>query len=283
AVYVQADVSTIGGAEKAVAEAKQRFGELHGIIHAAGVLRDGLIRTKSEEDFLTVLRAKAQGAEALDQVTRNDPLDFFALFSSTAALVGNAGQGDYAYANAYLDAFANYREELRMRGQRSGHTVSINWPLWKEGGMQATAEALRFQATVAGLQPLETDEGIKVFREIMATGEVQCAVFCGSPRRWLSRLKTQAQPAPVPDDAKETDRLLPKAELLEKLRGLVAKVLKLDPSIIEDDADTSEYGFDSVTFTTLANELNALLGVETTPAVLFEYTTLERLADFLSR
>jgi polyketide synthase PksN len=70
-VYVQADVSTVEGAEKAVAEAKQRFGELHGIIHAAGVLRDGLIRTKSEEDFLAVLRVKAQGAEALDQVTRN--------------------------------------------------------------------------------------------------------------------------------------------------------------------------------------------------------------------
>ena len=282
AVYVQADVSTVEGAEKVIAEARKRFGGLNGIIHAAGVLRDGLIRTKSEEDFLTVLRAKAQGAEALDQVTRNDSLDFFALFSSTAALVGNAGQADYAYANAYLDAFASRREELRTRGQRSGHTISINWPFWKEGGMQPTEEALRFQATVAALQPLETDEGVKIFREIVATGEVQCAVFFGSPRRWLSRLKTQARPALLPAEAKEKDRLVPKAELLEKLRGLVAKVLKLDPSIIEHDADTTEYGFDSVTFTTLANELNALLGVETTPAVLFEYTTLEALADFLS-
>jgi polyketide synthase PksL len=296
AVYVQADISTVAGAEKAVTTAKERFGKLQGIIHAAGVLHDGLIRSKSEEEFLAVWRAKAQGAEVLDQVTRNEPLDFFVLFSSLAALVGNAGQADYAYANAYLDAFAGRREELRARGQRSGYTVSINWPLWKEGGMQAGAEDLRLQTAIAGLQPLETDEGVRVFSQIMATREVQCAVFCGSPRRWLSRLQAPADQAsalppgsasslatPMPTTPKANGQLATRADLLEKLRELVGRVLKLDPSLIENDADTSEYGFDSVTFTTLANELNAELGVETTPAVLFEYTTLETLADFLSR
>jgi polyketide synthase PksL len=296
AVYVQADISTVEGAEKAVSTAKQRFGRLQGIIHAAGVLRDGLIRTKSGEDFLAVWRAKAQAAEVLDQVTRNEPLDFFVLFSSLAAIVGNAGQADYAYANAYLDAFASRREELRVRGQRSGYTVSIDWPLWKEGGMQAGAESLRLQASIAGLQPLETDEGVRVFSQIMATREVQCAVFCGSPRRWLSRLQAPANQSsvlspgsassvttPMPTIPSRNGRLATRADLLEKLRELVGRVLKLDPSLIEDDADTSEYGFDSVTFTTLANELNAVLGVETTPAVLFEYTTLDKLADFLSR
>ena len=295
AVYVQADISTVEGAEKAVTTAKQRFGTLQGIIHAAGVLHDGLIRSKSEEDFLAVWRAKAQGAEVLDQVTRNEPLDFFVLFSSLATIVGNAGQADYAYANAYLDAFASRREELRVRGQRSGYTVSIDWPLWKEGGMQAGAEDLRLQAAMAGLQPLATEEGVRVFSQIMATREVQCAVFCGSPRRWLSRFQAppadQASVLPpgsasslaTPTIPRANGQLATRADLLEKLRELVGRVLKLDPSLIENDADTSEYGFDSVTFTTLANELNAALGVETTPAVLFEYTTLETLADFLSR
>jgi polyketide synthase PksL len=296
AVYVQADISTVEGAEKAVTTAKERFGTLQGIIHAAGVLHDGLIRSKSEEDFLAVWRAKAQGAEVLDQVTRNEPLDFFVLFSSLAAVVGNAGQADYAYANAYLGAFASRREELRLRGQRSGYTVSIDWPLWKEGGMQAGAENLRLQAAIAGLQPLETDEGVGVFSQIMATREVQCAVFCGSPRRWLNRLQAPADrvsvlasssasslATPTPTIPNANGRLATRADLLEKLKELVGRVLKLDPSLIENDADTSEYGFDSVTFTTLANELNAELGVETTPAVLFEYTTLDTLADFLSR
>src|SRR5258708_16696005 len=79
-VYIQTDVSTLEGARKAVSEAKRRFGALHGIIHAAGELRDGLIRTKPEEDFLTVMRANDQGAEALDAVTRAEPLHLLVLF-----------------------------------------------------------------------------------------------------------------------------------------------------------------------------------------------------------
>ncbi len=284
-VYIQTDVSTLEGARKAVSEAKRRFGALHGIIHAAGELRDGLIRTKPEEDFLTVMRAKVQGAEALDEVTRDEPLDLFVLFCSTAALLGNTGQSDYAYANAYLDAFAWRREKLRLAGQRSGHTVSINWPLWKEGGMQAGAETVQLQADTAGLSPLETGDGLALFQQIAASRESQCAILCGSPSRLLSRLNAPPDHAETPagTPGRESGGIASRVELLEKLKELVGKVLRLDPQVIEEDADTSEYGFDSVTFTTLANELNTTLGLETTPAVLFEYTTLEKLADFLHK
>ncbi len=284
-IYVRADVSTVEGATRAISEAKRQFGALHGIIHAAGELRDGLIRTKSEEDFSRVLGSKVRGAETIDQVTCDEALDCFILFSSTAALLGNAGQADYAYANAYLDAFTRRREELRLNGQRSGRTLSINWPLWREGGMRASEAALRFQAEIAGLRPLETAEGLSAFDQIVSMREAQCAVLCGSPRRLLSRLDAKADPnkSKASPSAARLDARVPKTELLDKLKDLVGKVLRLDPKVIESDADTSEYGFDSVTFTTLANELNAELGLEITPAVLFEYTTLETFAEFLCR
>ena len=107
AVYVRADISTTDGAEYVIRRTKQQYGTLNGIIHAAGELRDGLIWNKSRKDFETVLAAKVRGVEALDAATCQDPLDCFILFSSIAGLFGNAGQSDYAYANAYLDALAD--------------------------------------------------------------------------------------------------------------------------------------------------------------------------------
>ena len=283
-LYLQADVSRLEGAIEAVHVAKLRYGGLNGVIHAAGELRDGLIRNKALADIEAVLAAKVWGAEYLDAATRGEPLDFFVLFSSVAGLLGNAGQSDYAYANAYLDCFARRREELRRTGQRSGRTLSLNWPLWREGGMQAGDGTLRFQLQELGLRPLETKEGLKAFTQAISSGQSQCAVFCGAPQKLLARLKKGSA------DLHEAKQLTPdasskelKALLFGDVKKLVAKVLRLDVEIIEPDADTSEYGFDSITFTVLANELNAAFGLEVTPAVLFEYRTLEAFIDFLCR
>ena len=261
---------------------------MNGVIHAAGALRDGLIRNKSVADIEAVLAAKVWGVESLDAATSEEPLDFFILFSSTAGLLGNAGQSDYAYANAYLDSFAHRREELRRAGRRSGRTLSLNWPLWREGGMQAGEETVRFQARELGLRPLETKEGLVAFSQALSSGENQCAIFCGAPQKLLARLNKG--PAKAPDHRREarqpirhTESKELKTQLFGDLKRLVGKVLRLDVEFIEAEADTSEYGFDSITFTALANELNAAFGFEITPAVLFEYRTLETFIDFLCR
>jgi polyketide synthase PksN len=283
-VYVRADVSQSEGASQAVRDAKQRYGGLNGVIHAAGELRDGLIWNKSLADFEAVLAAKVRGVESLDEATRGEPLDFFILFSSMAGLLGNAGQSDYAFANAYLDRFAHRREEQRCAGRRSGRTLALNWPLWREGGMQVDKEAVRFQIQELGLRPLETKEGLAAFSHALSSGENQCAVFCGTPQKLFAFLNKK------PGDHRETrqstlhseSRKL-KTELFDDVKRLVAKVLRLDVGLIEPDVDISEYGFDSITFTALANELNVVFDFEITPAVLFEYRTLEVFIDFLCR
>jgi acyl transferase domain-containing protein/acyl carrier protein len=283
-LYLQADVSRLEGATQAVHVAKQRYGGLNGVIHAAGELRDGLIRNKSLADIEKVLAAKVWGVQYLDAATRDEPLDFFILFSSLAGLLGNVGQSDYAYANAFLDCFAHRREELRRTGQRSGRTLSLNWPLWREGGMQAGDGTVRFQLQELDLRPLETKEGLAAFTQVISAGQDQCAVFCGVPQKLLAHLKKR------PADLHEGGQAIPDAGSKERktllfgdVRRLVAKVLRLDVEVIEPDADTSEYGFDSITFTALANELNASFGFEVTPALLFEYRTLEAFVDFLCR
>ena len=139
-LYVRGDAARIEDAREIVRSARQRFGALHGVIHAAGILRDSFLLKKEFGDFVDVLKPKVQGVVALDEATKDEPLDFFALFSSTAGAFGNAGQSDYAYANGFLDAFASAREVRRSAGERNGRTISINWSLWKDGGMSMTGQ-----------------------------------------------------------------------------------------------------------------------------------------------
>ena len=119
------------------------------------------------------------GVEALDAATRDEPLDCFVLFSSIAGLFGNAGQSDYAYGNAYLDAFAHQREELRRADRRSGRTLSLNWPLWTDGGLQGNLRNGRTEAL--GLVPLDRHTGLQIFETALASGEVQVWGGLGQP------------------------------------------------------------------------------------------------------
>ena len=101
-----------------------RCGQLHGVIHAAGVLADGLICRKSLAEVREILWPKVQGTLVLDRLTRDRKLDFFVACSSTAALEMLAGQASYAAANAYLDLTAQARD-------RAGSpALSINWGVW---------------------------------------------------------------------------------------------------------------------------------------------------------
>ena len=116
---------------------------LSGIIHAAGITRDGLLASKSRDDFEAVTNPKVAGTIILDRVFAHSPLDFFLMCSSITAVMGNPGQTDYAYGNGFMDRFAYDREILRVKGQRQGRSSSFNLPLWQEGGMQVSETIAR--------------------------------------------------------------------------------------------------------------------------------------------
>jgi acyl transferase domain-containing protein/thioesterase domain-containing protein len=127
---VPADVTDRASLAHALQLARDKFGEPHGIIHAAGVLQDGIIQLKKREAAHSVLAPKVEGLELLDELTSEVPLDFFALFSSVSALTPPDGQVDYCAANAFLNAFAHSRPAER-------NFVVIGWGPWAEIGMVA--------------------------------------------------------------------------------------------------------------------------------------------------
>jgi len=131
-MVAQADVTDLSQMRQVVKQAVARFGALHGVLHTAGVLDDGVIQLKEPRAAAAVLAPKVQGTLALDAALGDMPLDFLVLFSSISSFAGLAGQFDYAAANAFLDAFA---QERTARDGR--YTVAINWSQWQEVGMAA--------------------------------------------------------------------------------------------------------------------------------------------------
>ena len=293
AVYLACDCASDEGARRLVEEAKQRFGRLDGVAHLAGSLRDGLIVRKTREDAEAVLRPKVWGAYHLDLATRHEPLDFFAIFSSASAVMGIAGQSDYAYANAFLQCFAEWRERQVRSGERSGRTVSVAWPLWQAGGMGVDAAARVWIEENLGWIPLPQEEGLRIFESSLDGGETRCAVFHGHRTKILEVLGLAAKPqvAKHRDDRPEDPptRVASEANAAPKadakafqayLRDVVSAELKLPVERLDPAARFERLGLESVMVMNITRKLETVLG-ELSKTLFFEHKTLNELSDRL--
>ena len=160
AVFVAtADVADASQMREVVDQAKDRFGGIQGVIHAAGLINDSIIPLKSREAVDQVLAPKIKGTLVLDAVLRGEKLDFFVLFSSVSAISGPVGQVDYAAANAFLDAFAQQKA-----ARDKTFTLAIDWGAWREVGMAAAAVAQSGANDSVGSKPVGK-EGVHPFLE----------------------------------------------------------------------------------------------------------------------
>ncbi|UXI00910.1 type I polyketide synthase [Photobacterium sp. TY1-4] len=158
ASHHQLDVADQVAMANALAQIRQQFGAIRGVIHTAGLAGDGFMFRKDEDEFRQVIQAKVLGAGVLDALTREDPLDFFVLYSSVTAVFAGMGQSDYTFANAWLDGLA------ARRRQQGLPALSIQWPAWSEIGM-----AVDKNAKLDGLvEALTTREGIQILEHLLS-------------------------------------------------------------------------------------------------------------------
>lgn len=301
AVYILSDISDQQAAEQLIVSIRQRFKGLNGVIHSAGVLRDGIALNKKTEDVAAVLAPKVEGSVLLDQATRNEALDFFVLFSSTAAAMGNFGQSDYAYANRFMDHFAQYREDLRQQGERSGRSLAIQWPLWREGGMTVDERTEQLLHTQYGMVPLDTATGLDIIGRALESVETCVAVLKGNEdklmgiagiRRARIDSKQSMQGNSLKNDEplvgpgkttveEQDDRALLK--WMEKdVLSIVSRVLKIKVQDIDMESEMSEFGFDSILLTQFSEELSDFYRESILPSIFFEHRNLESLLQYLS-
>lgn len=280
--YRLADLSDEAAVHALISALRQQYGRLHGIVHAAGVLGDQPLRQIGPDDLARVLAPKLAGVLHLDRALGDGELDFLVLFSSLSGVFGNPGQADYATANAALERFAEAREARRAAGLCQGRTLAIAWPLWREGGMRMPPSSLRLMRQSTGLGELDSAAGLDVLAQALAGENPRLMVLAGDPSRLRQRVAALHQPAAaaaMPTIASISPPAGPvlSGPLLSVLMQRVSLQLKVAESDLDPDVELTEYGFDSISFTQLANDLNERFGLELTPTLFFEYPTLAGL------
>ncbi|MET7671693.1 SDR family NAD(P)-dependent oxidoreductase [Micromonospora luteifusca] len=294
---VRGDVTDPEDCGRMVAEA-ERDGPLGTVWHLAGRTADGAFEQLTDAAFEEVFAGKAQGAVRLAAALDGRKLSAFVLFSSASAVLGAAGQANYAAANGYLDGFA---ELLRIRGVPA---VSIDWGPWTpraKGGLAATAAARR-AADRLGVRALTDDEADEVLRSVLAAvpdrivaaavdPEAYVERAAGHPRASLLRqLLTPDQHPPSsygPGVARgwlrdELDRLLAD-EREEHLRAAVRKVAREalgDPGALDNEAGFADLGLDSIMVIDLRTRLSHALAIDLPATVAIDHPTIAQVSAY---
>ena len=248
------------------------------MIHAAGIADTASLLDKDVAQFHATLTPKIQGALILEAVLEDQPLDFVCYFSSSAAVLGDFGSGDYAMGNRFLMAHARMRQSRVERGEARGSTVAIGWPLWAEGGMQLGAEQTRLYLESSGQRALQSAEGLELFEALLGGKSSQPLVLVGQPER-VERFVRQAAGSaemPAPSLGSTLEQCVTR-DLMQHIHEL----LQIPLERIEPRRNLTEYGFESISLTQLAARLSAYFGFELRATVLFGYPTLSALAAYL--
>ncbi|GAA1955233.1 type I polyketide synthase [Kitasatospora viridis] len=293
-VTARVDVTDRQALTEALDKLRAGLPPLRGVFHAAGLLDDATVLNLTPGQLERVLAPKVDGARHLDAATAEDPLDLFVLFSSAAALFGNAGQAAYAAGNAYLDALA---QDRRRRG-RPG--LSVQWGPFEQIGLAAqdanrgarlaergmggfTAE----QAWAALARFLEREEQVVGYVPLNLRQWFDAYPDTAAQRSWqlLREASREGGGAVAGSEFLAGLAGAPQAEwppLVEaKVRELAGRVLRLDAAAIDRETPFKALGLDSLMGLELRNRLEAAFGLKLSPTLLWSFGTAAALSGVL--
>jgi acyl transferase domain-containing protein/acyl carrier protein len=275
---------------------------LRGIIHAAGVLDDGVLTEQSWPRFERVMAPKVGGAWNLHRLTRSSNLDFFVLFASAAGMIGLPGQGNYAAANAFMDALAQQRRAMGLAA------LSVDWGTWAEVGMAARLKSQDAQRwSERGLRLIGLEEGMAKLGEMIGLGRPQIAAIPVDWGRFLRAPGIGRSPAFFAEVAEVPSMQARAATPAEPANDLVPRILA-EPAVrrlpvlqthvesvarralgvregkaVDPRQPLHQMGLDSLMSVELRNALAASLGRPLPATLLFDYPTVESLTQYLAK
>ena len=292
-VVEKADVSDVESMTRVMSNIEQSNLPLAGVIHSAGMLSDGVLQNQNWSSFEKVMAPKVQGAWLLHQLTKNQPMDFFVLFSSAASLFGSPGQGNHAAANAFLDGLAHYRRGMGLSG------LSIHWGAVSQVG--AAAEGSADLAELKGMGVISPIQVLDSLELLMSSSNVEVGVVPIKWSAWQDRvaqwlfLSDWHQTTHAYDHTSESFKcsLLQQFKtavpserreiLVAHVRRQVAEVLGLNSSQQVDlKQGFFDLGMDSLMAVDFRNRLQKSLECDLPSTLTFKYPDLAALIDYLT-
>lgn len=294
-LVIQADVANVQEITKVFQQCQSSMPPLKGIIHAAGVLSDGILQRQTWEKFNQVIEPKVMGAWHLHRLSESLPLDFFLLFSSIASLIGSPGQGNYAAANASLDAIATYRQSQGLPA------LSINWGPWADTGM---AISKNFQRQ--GIELLKSERALATLEQLLlAENQLpQIGIFSVDWEQLSQQFSYLLQTnyfAKLVNKKENTGNNSQKAEnesifqellaisaperekyLTNYLRQAIAEILHIDSEKLKVTDSLLDLGMDSLMVMEAINQLKGDLQLMLYPREFYERPKINSLAKYLA-
>lgn len=252
------------------------------VVHAAGTTQDAAIGSLTRDAVTEVVRGKAVAALNLHELTADLGLSSFVLFSSVAGVNGSAGQGNYAAANAFLDALAEHRRARSLPG------LSIAWGLWEPAsGITGRLRAQDHERLARqGILALSAERGLALFDEALATGVPAVVAARLDPPRPRARANGATAAAGTGSGTDSAPSATPerRGSLLELVRAEAASVLGHDsPEAVAPDALFPQLGFDSLGAIELRNRIVAATEIPLLATLIFDFPTPSALAGHLRK
>jgi acyl carrier protein len=293
---VAADIGSPVDVEKLFAQIRDAGRPLKGVFHLAMVIDDALLASLTPERFRAVLEPKAIGGWLLHEQTKSLPLDAFVMFSSASSIFGNPGQGNYAAANAFLDALAHHRRALGLPA------LAVNWGVLGGEGYVARNEKVAEYLSRQGTEALAPDEVTSLLETFLDSSATQMAALrvdwakwrqsfrglqenplverifaagvemeevAGKTADWRSRIEASA-----PDDRE--------AVVVQALQEIIGSVLRVKPESLRPDQPLTDLGLDSLMGVEIENLIESSIGVTLPPTSLMRARTIGQIATLLT-
>lgn len=284
-IYKSVDITNSKMVKDVMESIYNSYKSINGIIHSAGIIKDNLIVNKNNEEFKEVLSPKIKGLVNLDKASKDYNLDFLILFSSIASDFGNIGQVDYVTANGFLNNYSSYRNLLVKNNERRGRTLSIKWPIWKDGTMKLEELGLNYIRNNIGIIPMENEDGIKALYEAWNSEEDEVSILYGNKNKIAdSYLLNDSRET---KDVKSAHNLINNnSEIVEKevqkyLKEIISSVTSLTIEEIDSSTTFDNYGIDSIRIMKMMKKLEEDFG--TLPkSLFFKYRSIDNLTGYFS-